>query len=71
MRKLFDIYVRPILEYGSVIWSSNNEYIALEATLKKSTRFMLQTPYNNNDINYIDFNTRLTESNRYDLYVQS
>lgn len=60
--KLFNTYVRPILEYGTIIWASNHNYQLIEKTLKKATRYAMCTPFNHRDTNYKNYEDRLRES---------
>lgn len=59
MKKLISTYLNPIVEYGAVIWSMNNEYENLEKSLKKATRYIIHSPFNHNDPSYIHYYDRL------------
>lgn len=58
---IFNIYIRPILEYASIIWTGNSVTAdtKLEETLRKTTRFVLATAYRPHLPGYITYEQRL------------
>lgn len=61
MLKIVNIYITPIVEYCSIIWAQKR--ITIEKRIEKvwhiASRMALGTPYRQDDVNYINFETRM------------
>lgn len=65
MTKIVDTYIRPIIEYNSVVWRHIRPTLLkkLENVLHRSTRIALNLPYRTDDPRYQNFNNRLNQMN--------
>lgn len=61
--KIIDTYVRPIIEYNSVIWRDARQSITkkLEESLHRGTRTALRSPYRTNAPGYLSFDARMKD----------
>lgn len=60
-RRLHDIYINPIVEYGSNVWGSSMLLSdnRLEAIQRNTTRVPINTPYRSDQQGYMSFEKRL------------
>lgn len=60
---IFNIYIRPILEYAAVIWTGKSitRDGKLEETLRKATRYALAAPHRPNQVGYMTYENRLLQ----------
>lgn len=61
LMRIINIYVLPVIEYGSVIWNQNRigHNKKLERILHMASRATLSAPFDVRHPNYINFNTRM------------
>lgn len=58
---IFNVYIRPIMEYASIIWTGNSITLdsKLEEILRKTSRFVLASPHRPHLPGYVNYEERL------------